>query len=366
MKPVHAVIALCITPTPLWQPLYDRLPGSQVLTGELTGRRLLAVWALRQTDQQYACDADADSYWLQLEGDDPSHNVWLCTDWVVDFFDKTWRLLPRAVVAPVIPQPQGSAGLRPLPEDLWLQPPHAVHLSGLVLSDLQVAHGYETHVAALTLRFLAQPSATTSPARSAILLFDWGQGPEECDTTAMMVSDDPHVGRWPVSGALQKQLDSPPRHWSQPWSRPPQPWDDEVHWHALVASRQQWQAWLADHADRMYGCLPLAARVHMLTPLFRLLHGLVALEVRLGRHPTPPTETAWPTYPSLVDDLRASLHAAWPWVAPGGYKLAWQRIGLNLNDAAAQRSANGLKPVWTTHQIWSPLFRALTHLKGRT
>lgn len=349
-----------------WQPLFDRLPGCQMLAGDLKGRCLLAVWALRQMGQQYACDADANSHWLQLEGDDASHTVWLCTEWVVDFFDKTWRLLPRAVVSPVMPHPQGSPGLRPLPGDLWLQPSDTLQLTGLVLSDVQVAHGHEPHVAALVLRFFAQPSTTTSPARPVSLLFDWGQGPEECDTTAMLVSDDPHMGCWPVSGELQKLLDSPPRHWSQPWSRPPHPWDDEAHLHALVAFRHQWQAWLAGHVERMGACMPLAERVQMLAPLSRLLHDLVALEMRLGRHPTPPVGTAWPTYASLADAVRASLHEAWPWVAQNSYKTAWQRAGLDLADSLVQRSTNGLTPLWATHQTWWPIFRALTHMTGRT
>ena len=67
-------------PYPWLQALYDRLPDSEFFEGELIGRRLLSVWALREPQKVYPEDSDAASFWLQLSGDDKDHHVWVRPD----------------------------------------------------------------------------------------------------------------------------------------------------------------------------------------------------------------------------------------------------------------------------------------------
>lgn len=352
-------------PYPHWQPLYDRLPGCHLLdTADLMGRRLLAVWALNPTDGCDIGDVEAESFWLQFAGDDAQHTVWLATDWVMNFFDKMWYLLPRAVVAPHLPSDGQQPPLQPLPGDRWYRKPVWQALCGLTLTAADVADPYQQHVAALALRYAPdKPSPDTpQPPHSASLLFDWGAGHEECDSTALVVSDDANIGRWPLRGQVQLWLDSPRSDWTVPWNSPPPPWNNEAHWPALVAFRQQWQAWLVTHTAHLT-IEPLAQRVPMLGAAYRLLEKLVAFELALGHglfwqagHDLQTGLAAGfePSYVSghgtdhqaLAEDVLAAVQSAWPLFATDNTQpsrpLAWTHVH-------------------TAYHAWWPLFRNLTH-----
>lgn len=376
-------------PLPPWQPLFERLPGCTVFDGALTGRRLLAVWALREQGRRYPSELDADSFWLALSGDAPGQVVWLRPDWIVDFFDKTWQLLPRAVSVQALgaehsAEPGTSPALRQMLGDVWRRPADGQHVQGLMLRQIEVAHGHAPHVAALALRLAASASAPSAaqPVQPALawggasLLFDMGAAEaEDLDVTALLTSPDAGLGQWPLRRDVLERLVSTPQA-AVPWCDTPAPWNAPAHLATLCCLRAQWQGWLADAVPVFAGRLPLAPRMRLLQPLFNGLKALAVFEIALTQgqmwHDTGSSWldrdgddygphwaslSAWPTHQSLAEDLWAVLQTAWPLVTPDRFKAAWQGAGLDLKDPATDRRASALAGVWEACGQWWPLFQ---------
>ncbi len=158
--------------------------------------------------------------------------IWVRPDWILDFFDKSWRFLPRAVVTPQTGKASDAAGppLGRLAGDVWVQRPEWRSLQGLVLGEMQIAHGHLPHVAALALRFAALGASvqTSGISDHGCLLFDWGHAPDDMDSTAMLCSPDARLGRWPLWGDVQQMLELETPDWSQPWDHPSAPWNDPI------------------------------------------------------------------------------------------------------------------------------------------
>lgn len=357
-----------------WKPLFDRLPGCELFEGELTGRRLLSVWALRDDSTRYTSDLDADSFWIELSGDKPDQRIWVRPDWIVKFFDKVWYLLPRAVSFSA----DGAKGLLRNPGERWLQKAEWQNLCGLVLREVDVANGYEPHMVALAFRFeSADPDlAGAQGPRGASLLLDWGQGPEELGATAMLASDCARLFVWPLGREVQERLSSPRRDRSFLSQRVAAVWLDEEHALALTAFRTQWQRWLMAWGWTVNGCLPLERRDKAVTPLYSLLDKLAALETALGqgvvwqrsvggwldhdgddfgRHWA--SLSGWSTAQNMAEDLWESLKLAWPMVAQDRYAQAWAALGLDLSAPSVRRRADGLAAVWAAYRQWWPLFQ---------
>lgn len=362
-------------PFPWLQALCDRIPGSDMYEGELTGRRLLSVWALRFPGQDYRYDGEADCFWLQLSGDDADHHVWVRPDWIVNFFDKTWLLLPRAVVAPAASELEVVR----LDHEPWLQRPEWHSLMGLTLSEVRVADSYEPQECALSL-FFKREGEPDSGARVASMQFDWGSDKDEAmENTLLHVSDKFRLGVWPLGSEVQGFLESPRGDWSNSRQSPAHPWNDEAHWQALTRFRRELQSWLMGWGGLVAGALDLPARQAATVAPFKLLDKLCAFEIRLGhRSVWQASGSGWRdrdgedfgehwlrftdgghTDRSMAQETWEALIAAWPLLAQDRYANAWLGLGLDLHFPRVQRQAGELSPVWAAHASWWPQFQAL-------
>lgn len=361
-------------PYPWLQDLYDRLPGSEMFDGELCGRRLLSVWDLRDPAQTYRYEGEASSFWLQFTGDDKGHQVWVRPEWIVNFFDKTWMLLPRAVVAPAA---SGLAFLQH-PHERWSKRPESNALVGLMLREVQVAnmYGYDPQIGALCLHF-SQESLPDGSARTASMHLDWGAD-DEMENTLLVVSDKHHLGVWPLSQEVQGFLESPRGDWSLAGQMPAPPWNDEAHWLALTRFRRALQTWLMAWNSTVAATLELPARLVATWALFHLLDKLCAFEIGLGHRNVWQTSGGgwldhdgedygehWLHYAdgftdqSLAHDIGEALKAAWPMLAQDSFASSWQGLGLETQASNVRRRAEGLAPVWVAYLQWWPLFQKL-------
>jgi len=363
-------------PYPWFQALYDRLPDSEMFDGELCGRRLLSVWDLRDPAQTYRYDGEAASFWLQFTGDDKDHQVWVRPDWIVNFFDKTWMLLPRAVVAPAASE---LAFVRH-PHERWSKRPEANALVGLTLSEVQVAniHGYDPQIGALCLHF-AKESPPDGRVRTASMHLDWGTD-DEMENTLLVISDKHRLSGWSLSEEVQGILESSRGDWSLARQMPMPPWNDEAHWLALTRFRRALQTWLMAWNSTVAATLELPARLVATQALFHLLDKLCAFEIGLGHRNVWQTSGGgwrdadgedygehWLRYAdgftdhSLAQDTWEALKAAWPMLARDRYAHAWQALGLQTQAPGVRHRAEELAPVWSAYQQWWPLLQELLY-----
>lgn len=265
-------------PPAYMQALYERFPCAKEFDGELTGRRLLRVCGTRTKARKYDELLEADQFWFAFEGDDSAHDVWVHPDWIVDFFSKTWTLLPRCILV----AKKGEIQLKDSQSLVQLATWQA--LVGMYLVKVNVRSLYdESQNAALQFRFAKENLiATTFDALTANLLVDCSETWEETATDILQVSNGEKYGQFALHGDVQDYLTMPRRAWDTSDNTAVYPWDDEEHFQAMSALRVKLQIFVLWMATDAIWRTPLKQKWLPMDLLWQAINALSVFQVALA------------------------------------------------------------------------------------